>query len=88
DLRDWPTQVREIVEDNTLAIRAAKEAAQELNAQFPDDDRVHWRELISLPTPDGVKITVAATEGGGEGDGKPAPQPAPAPARKGGDDVH
>lgn len=68
--RDWPTQVREIVEDNALAIRTAKQQAKQLNAEFGDDDPVHWRELISLPTPDGVTVRVTANEGGGEADAK------------------
>lgn len=75
--RDWPTQVREIVEDNMLAITAAKKAAKRVNARFKDDDPVHWRELISLPTPDGVKVTVTADGGGGEG-GSQNPKTPPA----------
>ncbi|HEX5497895.1 MAG TPA: hypothetical protein VFX03_01670, partial [Thermomicrobiales bacterium] len=80
--RDWPTQVREIVEDNALAIRSAKRAARQLNAEFAaDGDPVHWRELISLPTPDGVTVRVLAQD---ESMGEPRGNAAPA---KGGGDA-
>lgn len=55
--RDWPEIAREIVEDNATAIRLAKRTADEINGEFPEDP-VHWRELISLPTPDGVQVTL------------------------------
>lgn len=80
--RDWPTQVREIVEDNALAIRSAKRAARQLNAEFAaDGDPVHWRELISLPTPDGVTVRVQAQD---ESMGEPRDN---APPAKGGADA-
>jgi len=78
--RDWRGLVREIIEDNGYAIRNAKRRAQKINKEFPDSDPVHWRELISLPTPDGVKVTVQADGGGGVAD---APKPAP---QRGGND--
>jgi hypothetical protein len=40
-----------------MAIRKAKTAAAELNEDFPADP-VHWREIISLPTPDGVQLNL------------------------------
>lgn len=54
--RDWEEVADEIVADNAYAIRRAKRMAAKLNTQFPDDP-VHWRELLSLPTPDGVQIS-------------------------------
>lgn len=48
--------VEEIVEDNSHAITEAKKKAQEINKQFPEDAPVTWREVISLPTPDGVSV--------------------------------
>ncbi len=57
--RDWQIVAGEIVADNALAIRLAKQTAQEINGEFPDDAPVHWRELISLPTPDGVSVALA-----------------------------
>lgn len=54
---------RETVEDNQYRIRLAKQAAKELNAEFPDDQPVHWRELIALPMPEGFTMQIApATE--------------------------
>lgn len=53
--RDWDDISSEIVEDNRLAIVKAIRAADEINKEFSSAN-VHWRELISLPTPDGVQI--------------------------------
>ncbi|MDE2472036.1 MAG: hypothetical protein KGL35_25725, partial [Bradyrhizobium sp.] len=65
--REWTDVATEIVEDNAFAIRAAKKAAKQINAEFPDDDPVHWREMISLPTPEGTKLTIRGDSGGGMG---------------------
>jgi lambda family phage portal protein len=59
---NWETTSTEIVEDNALAIRKAKQAAAKLNADFPDDPPVQWRELLSLPTPDGVQVSLQGTD--------------------------
>ncbi len=57
--RDWEEVSTEIVEDNGLAIVKAKKKAADINAKFADDGNpVHWRELISLPTPDGVQTNL------------------------------
>ena len=57
--RDWEMVSTEIVQDNVIAIRKAKMAAAELNDEFPDDGNpVHWRECLSLPTPDGVQVNI------------------------------
>jgi lambda family phage portal protein len=61
---EWNELAREIVEDNAIAIRLAKTAAQEINTEFDDDAPVHWRELISLPTPDGMAISLATGDDG------------------------
>jgi capsid protein len=61
---DWDRVSTEIVEDNALAIRKAKNEAEKVNAEFADGNPVHWRELISLPTPDGVKIQLNAADPG------------------------
>jgi len=55
---DWDDLSTEIVEDNALAIAKAKRKAAELNAEFEDGQPVHWRELLSLPTPDGVRVNI------------------------------
>jgi hypothetical protein len=51
----------EIVADNGMAIVMALQKAQEINELFPDAE-VHWRELISLPTPDGVTVQIGQPE--------------------------
>jgi len=47
----------EIVEDNAAMIEAAAQKAAELNAKYPGLG-ITWREVASLPTPDGVTIAV------------------------------
>ena len=56
----WPVIAREMVEDNALAIRLAKTEAKKMNDEYSEDDPVHWRELLNLPTPDGVKVNIDA----------------------------
>ncbi|MFQ5505315.1 MAG: phage portal protein [Planctomycetota bacterium] len=56
--RDWPTISKEIVGDIGLHIVNAKKRAAEINTMFPQDDPVHWRELLSLATADGVSLTI------------------------------
>lgn len=46
----------EIVADNTMAIVQAKQAAAQINAQFPTDDPVKWQEVLSLPLPKNISI--------------------------------
>ncbi|MDD5657874.1 MAG: hypothetical protein PHF00_11550, partial [Elusimicrobia bacterium] len=57
---DWDDIWSEAVEDNAKEIRAAKQAAIAMNAEIADQNPVHWRELLSLPTPDGLTVSVAA----------------------------
>jgi len=61
--RNWETITDEIVEDNALAIEKAMKRADKINAAH-GEQKVHWRELISLPTPDGLNLTVGASAGG------------------------
>ena len=65
--RDWPTLVPEIVEDTSMLVEAAHIRAMELNKKYPDLN-ITWREIASLPTPDGVTITLDDAE-------EPEPQP-------------
>ena len=86
--RDHEELVEETVQDNALAIRTAKAAAIKINAELQDDQPVHWRELLSLPTPDGVSVKLDAS--GPEEAEKPAkakPAGSPAPAKKEADDA-
>jgi lambda family phage portal protein len=63
----------EILADNKASIAKAKLAAAEINSRFPDDgQRVHWRELLFLPTPDGISVGIqpaAAKTPGSQGEG-------------------
>lgn len=56
---NWADVSTEICEDNALAICKAKTKAAEINKMFPEDPPVHWREVLSLPTPDGVNINLS-----------------------------
>ncbi len=50
----------ETVADNGYRIRLAKAEAKKINQEFPDDGNpVHWRELISLPLPDGFTVSAS-----------------------------
>ena len=56
--RDWEEIADEIVADMSYAITQAKRKAGEINATFNDNAPVHWRELISLPMPAGIQMTM------------------------------
>src|SRR5690606_39420188 len=60
--KDWDQHIEQTIADNMLAIRAAKKAALEINndPELRDGAPVHWRECLSLPTPDGVQVTAGA----------------------------
>jgi hypothetical protein len=45
---DWEQIAEETIADNVYAIIKAKQSAQAINLQFPNDPPVHWRELIPL----------------------------------------
>jgi hypothetical protein len=64
--RDWADISTEIVEDNAMAISKAKLGAEKLNKNIKDGQPVHWRELLSLPTPDGVKVQLTGDAPGGD----------------------
>jgi lambda family phage portal protein len=57
--REWDEVSVEIIEDNAFAIRRALKEAAAINNEYPDAG-VHWRELVSLPTPDGINIAIPA----------------------------
>jgi capsid protein len=66
--REWLGEVAvEIVEDNAGAIELAIERALKLNDKHAVTferfgwQPVHYRELISLPTPDGITVSVGGT---------------------------
>ncbi len=75
----WERECHDIIDDNALAITAAKLKAREMNQDVEDDsEKVHWRELIALPTPDGVTVKLASEGDVGLGDSETAGS-APAP---------
>ncbi len=55
---EWEEVADEIVADMMYAIEAAKRASQSINAKFNDGQPVQWRELINLPMPVGVQMTM------------------------------
>jgi len=68
---DWEEVSDEIVSDNAQAIIRAKKQAVKINESIEDNQPVHWRDLISLPMPSGVtmsmqdpQIAAAADDGG------------------------
>jgi lambda family phage portal protein len=63
---DWDDIVPEIAQDNGKLIRAAKKEAAAINKDFPDDEPVSWRDVISLPLPQGVTLSLKADEGNQE----------------------
>lgn len=56
--REWDEVSSESIEDNSQAIIKAKKAAASINKKFPEDPPVQWRELISLPMPTGIQMTM------------------------------
>ncbi len=56
---EWDELAQEIVADNGKAIRLAKDEASSINDQYDDGSPVHWREILSLPTPDGVQVNLS-----------------------------
>jgi capsid protein len=56
--RDWEEIADEIVADMSYAVTKAKVKAQQINAALKDGAPVHWRELISLPMPAGLQMTM------------------------------
>lgn len=56
---DWETVSDHSIEDNAYAIIGAKKMAAKINSDFPDDrDVVSWRDVINLPTADGIQVAL------------------------------
>lgn len=72
---DFVDVVNETVSDNSYAIVRAKRAAQRINTRFPNDVPVDWKEVLSLPTPDKVNLSLT-----GNVEQQSAPEPVPAEA--------
>lgn len=56
--QDWEEVASEIVQDSSLMVRTAKQAAMDINAEFDDGQPVQWRELANMPMPTGVQMTM------------------------------
>lgn len=63
---DWEDVSAEICADNALLIRRAAETAAQLQNDLGID--VTWRDVASLPTAEGIKISVGGQSGAQEGD--------------------
>jgi lambda family phage portal protein len=57
---EWDEIAPEIVVDNGLLIREAKKEAAAINKAFPEDDPITWRDVVSLPMPQGVTMALKA----------------------------
>lgn len=60
--QDWEEVAEEIVEDAAFMVRKAKEAATKINSEFSDGQPVQWRELASMPMPNGIQMTMQDPE--------------------------
>ncbi len=69
--KDWEEIAEESIADNGYAIERAASRAAELNAAFPSQPKLTWRDLIALPMPDGVTMSMQ-----GEQEEKTAAAPA------------
>lgn len=59
--QDFSEIVDGTIRDNRYAIEQAKTAAAEINRQFPEDrSPVDWREVLVLPTPDRINLTLTS----------------------------
>lgn len=54
---DWDRLSTEITEDNAMMIEKAYQQADRLNKLYPDLG-ITWREIASLPSPDGVNVSL------------------------------
>lgn len=54
----WQQIVDESVEDYATAIIAAKTKAAEINAKFPNEPPIGYRDLINLPMSNGIQMTL------------------------------
>ena len=71
---DWKDIVDETVEDNGYAIEQAIERSEAIKKKYPDA-KVDWREVMSLPTPDRVNVSLSSVL---EQSSQNQPQPPPA----------
>lgn len=58
--QDWEEIVDETILDNTYAIVEAIKAAKVINDKHQPDPPITWREIMSLPAPEGVTLAINA----------------------------
>jgi len=56
--KDWEEIAEESIADNAYAIQRAQQQAAKLNAEFPNGAQINWRDLIALPMPNGMTMTM------------------------------
>lgn len=78
---NWEDIVVETARDRTLAIEAGLKAAQKLNDTYKldDDQKITWRDIVPLPSPEGVTVSITEAQMPPKGE---EPAPAKPPARK------
>lgn len=58
---DFDEITTEAVNDNMALYRKCRDAARMLNEEAMDDsERVSWREMLALPTPEGISVSLSA----------------------------
>lgn len=56
--QDWEEEVDQTINDIAYAIKQAIKKAEEITEEFKLDPPLHWRELLNLPIPNGLKLMV------------------------------
>ena len=56
--RQWDEVYAEAIDDYAGAIARAKAQAIKLNETYKDGQPVHWRDLLPLPSPEGVSASM------------------------------
>jgi len=56
--KDWEEIAEECIEDNAYAITRAQQMAAKINQQFPESPPINWRDLVALPMPEGMTMSM------------------------------
>jgi len=56
--QDCEEEVDQTINDISYAIKQAIREADKITAEFNLDPPLHWRELLNLPIPNGLKLMV------------------------------
>jgi lambda family phage portal protein len=62
--QDWEEIADETIADNAYAIRLAIREAKKINEEEKPDQPIIWREVLNLPTPEGMTLAIQAGGGG------------------------